>query len=101
MVALSSETIEQEHNTLLKTPTLKFKKDQPQILFFFFLNKKSVQWPPRPTRAPCAGTTRRTPGPTSALTGSPVPERKLCSRRKSRQPQILYAVKISFKNKIK
>ena len=27
MVGLSSETIEQEHNTLLKTPTLKFKKD--------------------------------------------------------------------------
>ena len=33
MVGLSSETIEQEHNTLLKTPTLKFKKDQPQILY--------------------------------------------------------------------
>lgn len=33
MVVLSSETIEQEHNTLLKTPTLKFKKDQPQILY--------------------------------------------------------------------
>lgn len=32
MVGLSSETIEQEHNTLLKTPTLKFK-DQRKILY--------------------------------------------------------------------
>ena len=45
---------------------------------------RTAQWPPRPTRAPRAGTTRRTPGPTSAPTGSPAPERKLCSRRKFR-----------------
>ena len=45
---------------------------------------RTVQWPPRPTRAPRAGTTHRTPGRTSAPTGSPAPERKLCSRRKSR-----------------
>ena len=34
MVDFSSETIEQEHSRLLKTPTPKFKKDnQPRILY--------------------------------------------------------------------
>lgn len=45
---------------------------------------RTVLWTPRPTRAPHAGTPRQTPGPTSAPTGSSAPERKLCSRRKSR-----------------
>lgn len=42
MVGLSSETIEQEYNTLLKTQTLKFKKDhQPKILYVVKISFKS------------------------------------------------------------
>ena len=42
MVGLSSETIEQEYNALLKTQTLKFKKDhQPKILYVVKISFKS------------------------------------------------------------